>query len=453
MVTRRRVGWRSTAAGRAETHIADTTRYIRLICDAEGFNHSGDITADGVNHYANELKGKGRSARTQQAYLAAIKAFTRWLTDGHKLPRDPLSSVRKPNPKTDRRLERRMLLPDEWQWLRPATLDEGVERYGMLPGERVLLYAVAIETGLRAAELRSLRRGRLYLDGSQPYVTCKAGSTKNRGLAKQYIRPALAAELLQHVSNKAPRAPVFAMPPKEDAASMLRGDLADARRVWVQAAVDSQDRLGREQSDFLIAANHDGEILDFHSLRHTTGAWLAMVGEHPKVIQTIMRHSTVSLTMDTYGHLFPGSEAAAVAKLDDLCDGERQTTRATGTHDAAVLSIADAQRPKSAGKAQHWAQHTGRETMPSGCDPVRTNPGQSPGQAHKKGSPKPLPLANLGEPMHLAARAEGKGLEPSTGCPAPDFKTGSSSSRMTSVELRGLESNQHQGIQSAPSCR
>ena len=37
--------------------------------------------------------------------------------------------------------------------------------------------------------------------------------------------------------------------------------------------------------------------------------------------------------------------------------------------------------------------------------------------------------------------------------PPPVFKTGSSSGRMTSVELRGLESNQHQGVQSAPSCR
>ena len=36
----------------------------------------------------------------------------------------------------------------------------------------------------------------------------------------------------------------------------------------------------------------------------------------------------------------------------------------------------------------------------------------------------------------------------------PVFKTGSSSSRMASVcKLRGLESNQHQGVQSAPSYR
>jgi hypothetical protein len=33
-----------------------------------------------------------------------------------------------------------------------------------------------------------------------------------------------------------------------------------------------------------------------------------------------------------------------------------------------------------------------------------------PGRSQEKGSPKPLRLANLGEPMHRGARAEGKGL-------------------------------------------
>ena len=32
-------------------------------------------------------------------------------------------------------------------------------------------------------------------------------------------------------------------------------------------------------------------------------------------VQSIMRHSTITLTMDTYGHLFPGHEADAIVKL------------------------------------------------------------------------------------------------------------------------------------------
>jgi integrase len=61
--------------------------------------------------------------------------------------------------------------------------------------------------------------------------------------------------------------------------------------------------------DFLSPTNHEGETLDFHCLRHTCGAWLAMTGVHPKVVQTVMRHSAITLTMDSYGHLFPGQEA------------------------------------------------------------------------------------------------------------------------------------------------
>ena len=54
-----------------------------------------------------------------------------------------------------------------------------------------------------------------------------------------------------------------------------------------------------------------------------------------------------------------------------------------------------------------------------------------------------------------ARKAEVVGLEPTSGCsPPPVFKTGSSSGRMTSVfELRRLESNQHEDVQSVSSCR
>jgi site-specific recombinase XerD len=117
--------------------------YIRAICTDRKFEKVADITADGINQYAGRLKDQGRSTRTVQAYLTAIKGFTKWLAANHKLPRDPLASVKKPNPKTDRRRERRMLLPDEWHWLW-ATLADGPEQYGVPAGERMLLYATAI---------------------------------------------------------------------------------------------------------------------------------------------------------------------------------------------------------------------------------------------------------------------------------------------------------------------
>jgi integrase len=66
------------------------------------------------------------------------------------------------------------------------------------------------------------------------------------------------------------------------------------------------ERKRRRNDQFLELVTEEGE-LDFHALRQTCGAWLAQTGVHPKAIQAVMRHSSITLTMDQYGHLFPMS--------------------------------------------------------------------------------------------------------------------------------------------------
>lgn len=78
---------------------------------------------------------------------------------------------------------------------------------------------------------RSLTRGKLYLNADQPYVTCKAGSTKNHTEARQYIQTKLAEDLRTLIATKAPKAPVFDLPHETNVARMFREDLAAARRA------------------------------------------------------------------------------------------------------------------------------------------------------------------------------------------------------------------------------
>jgi integrase len=307
-----------SAANSHPRHITNTETCIRAFAEAGSFEVIADINADAVNRFAHELRGRGRSLRTVQAYLTAIKSFTRWLADNHKLPRDPLSSVKKPNPQADRKRRRRMLLPEEWSWLRDTTA-KGPVRFGMAAAERVLLYAVAIQTGLRSNELRSLTRGRLFLDHEPPFITCEAGSAKNRKVARQYVQCDLAEQLQTHVATHGSTGSIFQMPHATDVARMLRADLDSARAAWLKDVhLDPAEHAKRMASDFLCERNHEGEVLDFHSLRHTCGAWLAMTGAHPKAVQAIMRHSTIVLTMDTYGHLFPGQEAETISRLPKM---------------------------------------------------------------------------------------------------------------------------------------
>jgi hypothetical protein len=42
-----------------------------------------------------------------------------------------------------------------------------------------------------------------------------------------------------------------------------------------------------------------------HDLRHTCATLLVAQGVHPKVVQEILGHSQIGLTLDTYSHVLP----------------------------------------------------------------------------------------------------------------------------------------------------
>ena len=302
---------------RALANINGQLGYIRAFCDHAKIKSIVEITADKMNRYIVHLGDDSKSARTIGAMVGAAKHFTSWLRKHGKLKVDPLETITKPDPATDRRLSRRILKPTEWEWLIRATI-AGPIRYEMPAVERCLLYRMTIQTGLRANEVRTLTRGSFVLDGKTPYVKVTSGNAKNRQAAHQYIDADLARDLQSHLTTKMPSAPAFSFPYRYGA-KMLQADLAAARARWLdEVKRDPVERTKRETSAFLSTADDSGEVLDFHSLRHTCGAWLAVRGVQPKVIQSVMRHSTITLTLDTYGHLIEGAEAAAVSCAADL---------------------------------------------------------------------------------------------------------------------------------------
>ena len=54
----------------------------------------------------------------------------------------------------------------------------------------------------------------------------------------------------------------------------------------------------------------------FHDLRHTYASLLIDQGEHPKYIQSQMGHSSITVTMDTYGHLMNNVNRESANRLD-----------------------------------------------------------------------------------------------------------------------------------------
>jgi site-specific recombinase XerD len=54
----------------------------------------------------------------------------------------------------------------------------------------------------------------------------------------------------------------------------------------------------------------------FHDLRHTFASRLLQNGESPAYVKEQMGHHFIKVTVDIYGHLVPGSNRAAVDRLD-----------------------------------------------------------------------------------------------------------------------------------------
>ena len=67
----------------------------------------------------------------------------------------------------------------------------------------------------------------------------------------------------------------------------------------------------------------------FHDLRHTCAAFLVAQGAHPLVVKQRLGHSSITVTMDRYGHLFPELDEAVTDRLDEaLAQSRAGKTRA-----------------------------------------------------------------------------------------------------------------------------
>ena len=59
----------------------------------------------------------------------------------------------------------------------------------------------------------------------------------------------------------------------------------------------------------------------FHDLRHTCATLLLQAEVHPKVVQEMLGHSSIAITLDIYSHVVPGMQDVAAERLDAVVFG------------------------------------------------------------------------------------------------------------------------------------
>jgi len=302
------------AKGDCKDHADKSSSRVKKILSACRFVFVADVNASKVASYLHDADlGKA----TRNHYLTAFKGFLTWMCKDGRATSNPVAYLAKVNAATDVRRERRVLAVDEIEVL--LTTAEGEPtRHGMTGPERALLYRLALATGLRVSELASLRRESFGLSLLPPLVTVEAGYSKRGRQDTLPLSDSIVDAVRPFLATLARGQRLFPMHKFPRTAEMLANDLEAAREKWLADSKTPKERKQREGSDLLLYRDSSGRHADFHSLRHSFGSYLAASGAHPKVAQSLMRHSDINLTMSRYSHVLSGQEAGAVNKLPDF---------------------------------------------------------------------------------------------------------------------------------------
>jgi len=171
------------------------------------------------------------------------------------------------------------------------------------------LMLTAIFTGLRSSELRGLRWSDVDFKCSELHVRQRAdrygviGKPKSAAGHRTVPLGPMVLNVLREWKLACPKGEHNLVFPTPSGGISLHNNVVRALTASVRAAR-------------LSAAKGKPKYTGPHALRHFFASWCINPldregqGLPPKVVQHLLGHSTLAMTMDTYGHLFPADEDA-----------------------------------------------------------------------------------------------------------------------------------------------
>ena len=222
-------------------HCHETKTQAEWIVGQREAHFVSDLTPLSVQVALKQLRDKGRSLSTCNHYLRAIKSFSRWLTsrktDSRRLANDSriVQCNDRPAPCPPGNIA------EELTRLIATTEGRTLAEHKMPGPDRAMAYRLALGTGFRAKELRSMTPASFDLDADPPTVTVTAAHSKRRRTDAQPIRRDLAEQLRPWIEGRPIGDHLFARLPR-NTARMLRSDLKAAREAWIAEATTDAEK-------------------------------------------------------------------------------------------------------------------------------------------------------------------------------------------------------------------
>ncbi len=260
------------------------------------------LTPAHVRGLYREKLDAGLASRTvQYIHTTLSKALKDAVTDG-LISRNVAKGVKAPRPA---KKEIHPLSPDQARAFLDAARGDRLEA----------LYIVAVHRGVRQGELLGLK----WED-----VNLEAGTLQ--------VRRTLSLTRDGHVFELPKNGKGRSIELTQDSADALRGHLE--HQLWEIEALgdDYQDQglvfpgeRGQPMRPYTLTGKFERILkrarlphIRFHDLRHTCATLLLSKGVHPKFVQELLGHATISITLDRYSHVIPAMGDQTKKAMEDV---------------------------------------------------------------------------------------------------------------------------------------
>jgi integrase len=264
-----------------------------------------ELTAPGVNDFLRELNNAGRSFAMRRKILTNLKTMLTFAQGAGLVAQNVARGIR---------------LKKEARTLSGGPLRAGgnfptmAEIKSLIEGATGRwrpLIITAIFTGMRASELRGLPWSNVDLDAGIIHIRQRAekrgriGPPKSKAGKRDIPLAPLVVNTLRQWRASCPLGELDLVFPNG------RGHVESLTNIYKRFWIPLQVKCG--------LADDSGHRYGFHVLRHAAASlFIQYLNWTPKRLQTVMGHSSISMTFDLYGHLFEDVEKdrADMAKIE-----------------------------------------------------------------------------------------------------------------------------------------
>ncbi|MHB8036043.1 site-specific integrase [Clostridium botulinum] len=275
-----------------------------------------DLTPSDIQNYYNDLIAKGKSVAAIKNLHKLIAPSIRYACDSNRILKDFSRAIVIPKDKEDKKLKKVSAV-------KPFSLNEQLHFIEVIKGHELeMLFITALDSGLRQGELFALTWNDIDFNNKCITVNKSFKSIKNiktnkyeniiqtpktdKSIRVVPIPGRLTDKLKQHkLSQKTQRLKMANL--------YENNNLIFCNKFGKY--LDSGNVLKKFKK---ILKDNKLEVRKFHDLRHTYATRLFELGEEPKTVQTLLGHSNISITLDTYTHVLDNLKEKAVSKLDNL---------------------------------------------------------------------------------------------------------------------------------------